>query len=328
MAVQNGFDTEKLVAAFGAYYNGRITRKELHDQIFTTSDIKNRFNTIPTDKTVIDHVNLVMTKVLQPFYANFSHKGDLDFEPNTFKLDRVKINHANTPDELYDTALNFLVQKGVYRTDAPVARIVGEYLIRKAKEDDEEDVAFFGVRALPTQQQQELGVAGTTEGSRDGIRKKIRDYNTAGDSKIVALGAPPATAKEFVEYVREFYQSIPEKFRKYIDGIEISEGKKDLYADGMDEKYNVNYKRETDLMRVHNTSCNVHFHRAMTGSDMIWASFPMNRRGYIKGAANKSVFNVKDPDIYKVKFATDWAETYDFVTGKYIWHNDQDLVDA
>src|SRR5690606_8160003 len=127
----------------------------------------------------IDKVNTILSEVLQPFHDTFSHLGSFDFDPNPWYLDRVKINVAIKPDKLAATALDFLAQRGVDRKGAPIIALIAKYLIMKAKEDQEKFAIFKGVRALPSPTDQANGVAGTPTGSMNGIRKKIRDYNTA-----------------------------------------------------------------------------------------------------------------------------------------------------
>lgn len=327
MATLTGIDL--LIAEFGDYYSGQVGATDLHDDIFTTSDIKTLFMTSPTDRTYIPNVNLSHSKVLQPFYAKFSTLGKMDFKPNTFTLDRVKINEEVIPDELAATALDFLNRRGVSVLEAPLLVTLAKYMIAKAKEDDEEEVAFLGVQKTPTTLEQSAGTAGLTVDSRDGIRHKIRTYNAAGVfadlGSMIAMGAVPTVEVDFVTYVETMYYSIPEKYRKFIRWFSMSEALRTRFMRGMRTKYNQNYEQAGSLLTIMDTTVQILGFAAQNGSSMIWTSFPENCKGFIKNSANKNVFDMEVNQIYKLLMATDWYETYDFVNPAWIWTNGQEL---
>jgi hypothetical protein len=314
----------KLITEYGAYYKeGSITAQNLHQQIYSTSDFKKLFMVKPTNDTRIDNINTAMSQVLQAFHSTFSPKGDLDFVPNPFNLDRVKINVGLKPDDLAATAVDFFVQKGVSRKDAPIVATIAEYLIAQAKEDDELYVAYKGVKAVGSG-----STAGTTVGSRNGVRKVIRDYAAATKTNTIALGAVPTDPELFVDYLESFYWAIPEKFRTYIKTIAVSEDHATRYKRGMRIKYNQNYDQTSgqNAMIIDSNGVEIVGSAAQNASSLIWASPRMNCIGFIKNTSNQQVFDLGTKDIYEIQMATDWYEGYNFINPGLIWHNDQDLV--
>jgi hypothetical protein len=320
----------KLIAEYGQHFKeGTITTQNLHKQIFVPSETKVLFSPKPTKNTRIDNINTSLTQVLQPFHAKFSHLGSLDFDPNPFNLDRVKINVSMKPDDLAATALDFWVQKGVDRTQAPIVAQISEFLIAKAQEDDETITTFFGVKSLPANAS--TGVAGTPLMARDGLRKILRDYNTAGAfaplSSTIAMGAVPTDPILFVDYIETFYYSIPEKYRKFIKKIVMSRTLETRFKRGMRKKYDVNYDQTGDKKSyIIDTMCQVVGVMSQEGSPLIWTTVEGNAVGFIKGAENQNVFDLEKHEIYNVLFATDWYEGYNFINPAWVWNNGQDLA--
>jgi len=330
-------DVSKLLTAYGAYYRagGTIGRQNMRRFLFERTNTKKLFNIRQTDNTIIDNVNVAVASVLQPFYAKFSPKGEIKYDPNQFQLQHVKINELIKPDEVAATALDFLNTRTPDRMDAPLLAVVSEYYLQKAMEDDEDYVVFKGVRALPNSTQQNAGVAGTTIGSRDGIKKKIRGYNTAsrlvdekGNSNVIALGAPPTTGTEMVEYVKDFYYSIPKMYRKDIKAIAMDSGNAELFELGMAELHNINYdKLKGQFAKIINTNCEVVGCDSMIDSPMMWASPKENNIGFVKNGDNGNTVKFREASLYEIEMGTDWWQGEDFITPQLIYVNDQDLVD-
>lgn len=320
-----------MIAAYGSYYkDGNINSQNLHKQIMTVSETKALFPTRQTDNTRIDEVNMSLTSVLQPFYSKFSSLGALDFTPNYWNLDRVKINVRIKPDDLSATALDFMVQKGLYRKEAPVIAMVAEYLLQKAKEDDEESVMFLGVRKDPTTEQQAAGTPGAVVDSRTGIRHKIRLYNAAGKfsslGSMIAMGAVPTDPVLFVTYMETYYYAIPEKYRKFIKWFSMSKTLETRFKRGMRLKYNANYPQATDFAVIIDTMVQVRGFTSHESSDMIWTTVDGNQIGRIKNPSNANVFDMATEGLYDVIMGTDWYEGYDFINPTWIWTNGRDLT--
>jgi hypothetical protein len=201
----------------------------------------------------------------------------------------------------------------------------------KAKEDDELDTTFKGVFALPSGPDQLLGVPGTPTGARNGIRKYIRDYNTAGkfavENTVISLGVPPTDPVQFVTYMETYYYSIPEKFRPFIKWFAMSQTLATRYKQGMRLKYDVNYE-QTKGVRAYiiDTMCEIKGFASHNGSAMIWTTVEGNAIGFIKNPENEGTFDLETRDIYEILMATDWYEGYNFINPYWIWVNGQDLV--
>jgi hypothetical protein len=318
----------KVVAEYGAFYRpGTPGLAELQRLMFSKSDIKVLFNTKMTENTRIDKLNPTLTSVLQPFYNRFSPNGVFDVVPNPWNLDQVKINVELEPDVLAATALDFFVQKGNDRSQAPIVQTIAEYLIQKAKEDDELYVAFNGVQVTPLQAAQDARTAGPVAASRNGVKHYIRGYNTATTSNAIASGAVPTDPALFVAYIEDFYYSIPEEKRGFIKWISVSDTLLTRFKRGVDIKYNGNYARTGgDNELILNTAVRIRGFQAQRGSSMIWTSFPENCIGFMKNGRNANGFAIDVHELYQVQMGTDWWEGYNFINPEYIWHNDQDLV--
>jgi hypothetical protein len=328
-------DISLIISQYGAYYrsNGPIGRNNLHRHIFDRTDTKALFNIRQTDNTVIDEVNISLTEVLQPFYAKFSPKGQLTFTPNPWQLGHVKIEEEIAPDKFAATALDWLNTKTPDRMDAPLLSLISEYYIQKAKEDDEDKVVFKGSFALPSAPNQALGVAGASVDSRDGIRKVIRGYNTAGqlidedgNSNVLVLGSVPTTPAAAVQYLEAFYYGIPEKFRKNIKFIACKKSLAELFARGMQDKNGYYDRTKGQNLTIMDTDCQIVGLHSMIGSNMCWASPKENNIGFVKNGGNGEIVKLWQSGIYTVQMSTDWWEGYNFISPQLIYTNDQDLA--
>ncbi len=319
---------EKMIAEYGAWYKeGNINSKDLHDQIFTKSDTEELFTFRKTNDTRIDKVNTIITSVLQPFYATFSHLGSFDFDPNPWFLDRVKINVALKPDDLAETAIDFLAQKGVERKGAPIVALIAKYLVMKAKEDNEVYGVFKGVRALPSAANQLLGVPGSPADSVTGIRAKIRAYSAASKTVDIAAGAVPTDPVEFVTYMENYYYAIEEDLRDTIKDFVMSRTLRTRYKRGFRLKYKDNYDAGGATDEIIDTEVKIKGYKSHNASDMIWTTMPENRIGYRKNPTNFGVFDLGVKDIYQIQMATDWYTGVDFINPSWIITNGQDLTD-
>lgn len=322
---------DDLLTAFGNYYKeGNINVQNLHTQIFQTADTAALFPTAPTNSTRIDEVNGLLTSVLQPFYAKFSHLGAMDFKPHSWDLDQVKINVEMVPDVLVRTALGFLTKRGVDVKDSPIVSLIPQYLIMQAQEDDENQVIFKGVRKDVTTTNQNSNLPGAVVDSRTGIRHKIRLFNQAGLftslGSMVAMGAVPTDPVLFVTYMETLYYSIPEKYRKYIKWFAMSTTLRLRFRTGMRIKYNMNYPQAPELSMIIDTDVKILGFTSHDGSDMIWTTVDGNQYGRKKNPTNALVFDVHKKDSYTIQFATDWHEGQDFINPAWIWTNGHDLA--
>lgn len=329
-------DISLMVAQYGNYYrnNGTIGKNNLHRHTFDRTNTKKLFTIRPTENTIIDNATIKVDDVVQAFYNKFSPKGKLTFEPNVWQLGHVKINDRITPDEYAGTVLDFLNTKTPSRLDAPILALTAEYYLQKAQENIEDKIVFKGVKAVPSTTDQNNGVAGTTIGARDGIRKVIRDYNTAGklidengNSNVIVMGAMPTTPALMVEYIDTFYWALPELQRSMIKAIAVKKSAETLYKRGMSNK-NLYYEKNapSEFAFIENTDCAVVGLDSMTGSNMMWCSPSVNNLGFMKNGNNAGIMDIWQSGIYTVDVATDWWEGENFVTPMLVYVSDQDLT--
>lgn len=316
-------DISKVVALWGNYYKeGSLYLQKANELIWEKSDTTKGFSVRPTNETVLDFATPLFSSTLQAFQKKFTPKGVLSFEPDRLSLAHMKIDVQDYPDELENTALMFMEHRGLDRTTSPILPMIGNMMLMKAKEEFELNTVFKGVYAAPTD-----GVASSVGTEMDGIRKKIRGYNTAGLSNMILTGSAPITNKQVVEWVEEFYWGINEKFRSDIKEIKISDTLLTMYILGMEEKYNTNYNRlQGQDAYVFKTDCKVVGVASMRGSDMIWATVVGNAVGGIKKFSNRNVWMAGVKDLRLLQLSTDWWEGYGFMYGAYVWHNDRDLA--
>lgn len=310
-----------LRTAWGSFYQeGKIGPKQIIKQIMTPSKFKSLFPQRVTKNTAEDNVRTVLSRVLQRFQSTYSSLGGMDFDPETILLERLKINITIKPDDLADSAVQFMIDKGVDRSKMDIVQFLGLYLIMKAQEDDELNEAFFGVTGSITP-----GTATAAGASRTGWRKRMRDLNTASKLNVITTGALETDPSLFVKQVEEFRKSIPPKYRNLIKWISMDLEKEELFKQGMDELYNVNYARVDDIAKIKNTNVMVIGSEAQTGSDNLWTTPSFNTIGFIKQPENLGVFDIATKDIYDVQIATDWYEAQGVLNSLWVWSNDQDL---
>lgn len=310
-----------LRTAWGSYYQeGKIGPKDIIDQIMTPTEFKSLFSIRSTKNTAEDAARMTLTRVLQRFQSVWSPLGDIDFQPETILLERVKINVVMKPDDLADSAVQFLIDRGIDRSKMPLVGMIGMYLTMKAQEDDEENEAFKGVTGTITS-----GTATVAGATRTGVRKKIRDLNTASKLNVITMGAPPTDPVDFVTYIETYYYAIPEKYRRLIKKFGCNKTLAQRFKDGMRKKYNSNYEQASSIATIIDTNVGLVGSTAQAGSNMIWATVEGNAVGFVKQPENKGVYQAEVKDIYDVQIATDWYEALGFLNSLWVWSNDQDL---
>ena len=311
-----------VVTAWGSYYKeGSIYVQRAKDLIFEKSDTKVSFPTLPTEDTAVDFATPLFSRTLQAFQKKFTALGALDFVPERLQLAHMKIDVEEYPDELENSALMFMEHKGLDRKATPIVPMIGEMMIMKANEEFELNTIFKGVKATPTD-----GTASTAGTEMDGIRKKIRGYNTAGISIAVATGAVPSANVDVVAWIETFYWGIAEKYRGFIKEIHVSDQILTKFKRGMAALHDIAYdKLDGKFATIYLTDCKVVGCASMRGSDMIWATVEGNAVGRVKKFANKGAYLVGVKDLRLLQISTDWWAGYGFMYGGFVIHNDRDL---
>ncbi|WP_374949609.1 hypothetical protein [Mucilaginibacter sp.] len=315
---------DEIIAEFGAQYRGGgIGAQNLQTAIFQPEETRGLFMPWPTEDTVAYKATASITRVLQAFQKQFTPIGTAKFELEKIPLDRVKIDEYIAPDEIMPSFLGFLAGMGpVDRTQWGIVRYMIEQLIvNQYKEDLEVAEIFKGVTGAVTD-----GTAQLTGKSINGIRKKIRDGNTAGKTKKITMGTVPTDPVEFVEYVEDFINSIDEKYRFRLSGLQMNKTLRTRFKTGMRTKYNMNYNQVDSLVHVIDAeNVEVNGLASMAGSDMIFTTFKQNMAAPEKWGNNAGVFDMQKFD-RGVKLLSDWWIGVGFWYLPWVWHNDQDLA--
>lgn len=315
-----GLTITDILSEYGSYYiKSKQAQKDIIKKLKQPSVTESYFSETPTDDTKIRKSSADMSRVLQRYQKAFTAIGDLTFKPREIDLNDVKIDSKITPRDLQNSWLGFLAEKGIDPTTMPIVKYYMQHLIEQSKEDLENNEVFAGERDTVTP-----GTATAAGESVDGIRTKIRAAVTAGTWNDYALGAVPTTAIEVVEYIEDFVGNIPRLVKNDIDHIFMNEDTRDLFLDGMRQKYNTNYMAEGDETKVRHSRATVVGLPSMTGSGMIWATPKWNRLKTRKNGSQAQVFDVQKVD-REVKFLTDFWIGIGFWINEYGYCNDQDL---
>jgi len=276
-----------------------------------------------TDQTIMEKASAKTTSVLQRFQKAFTAKGGVIFEPLKIPLMKVKIDLAETPDDLEETWLGFLADNSLKRKDWPFIKwYLYEMGFKQLDEDREKDEIYKGVPGTITP-----GTATAAGTNLLGIKKQINNLNTAGKLGKIIMGAMPTDPLEVVEYIEDFYKQIPRLIKNEIDFGFVQEDVHDNFREGMRLKYNAQYKdvEDSKLTKLRYDNIGLVGLPSMSGSDKIWTTPSWNRQGGIKKPKNPNIFEVENVD-RTVKAYTDWYEAYGFWIGEYLMSNDVELT--
>jgi hypothetical protein len=294
-------DVTQLNAQYGAYYKpGSDNEKNLRNMLYQPSETAALFQDRPTEDTIWRGTLASLDRVVQPFQKAFTAIGTISFVPNQFDLFKLKIDKSEYPDELEATYMGFMASLPTLdRAAWPFVRwIIEQHIMPKKNDDLELNEYFEGVYAAPTP-----GTAGAAGTAMNGLRKVIRDYNTAGRTNLgngaIASGAAAADDVDFCNQIEEWVESIPVIFRKRVDAIVMSDTLARRYQRGKQKKYGlfVNYMSGTgtaNLMTVeHQTNISVKGLVSMEGSELWFTTIAANRIRPVKKAALGNTMKVE-----------------------------------
>lgn len=316
-----------VTAQFGAYYKpGSDNEKNLREMIYNKSRIATLFQDRPTTDTIWRGTMAELNRIVQPFQKAWTPIGELKFTPNEVAMFKLKIDLELYPDDIEATYLGFLGSlPELDRKNWPLVRYLIEKHAMSRKDKDMLSEYFLGVYAAPG-----VGVAGAANTAMNGLRKVIRDYNTAGKTNLgngpIASGAAAADDADFCVQVEEWVEALPDEFKPELDVVIMSDKNARKYMRGKRKKYNINYAQVTDLMTIEDQSnIRVVGDVAMNGSDLFFTTIPDNRIRPIKKAELGSTMQVESAK-RAVQVYTDWWEALNFEVPQFIFHNDQDLA--
>lgn len=275
----------------------------------------------PTKETILHKSSASITSVLQRFQKAFTAKGDTTFVPRSIQLQKLKIDLEEVPDDLEQDWHGFLAANNLSRKDWPFVKWwIEKLIIPQSLEDWELDEVYKGVQGAITP-----GTPTAAGAQIDGIRKIINDFITAGDTSTIATGALSSDPETFVDQVEAFVDAIPRKYRRHLNPIAMNEDQRDLFRDGMDIKYNTNYQKTGDLLKVRHSNIPVMGLPSMAGDEKLWTTVKGNSVMGYKKPENSKVFKVEESK-RSVSVMTDFYKTPGFWVSEWIFTNDRDLV--
>lgn len=325
-AVTGGADITDLVTEYGAFYSGDPARRQrLMSKLYNTgNDFDAEFTRVPTDNTREEFAYSEQSSVLQPYQVAWTKKGDTTIKPNVATLFWAKMDLEYFPDYLVNSWAAFLRDNKLDVTQCPFIQWVLEnHVIPMSHQDWYLSVSWGGDFVTPTP-----GTASPAAETADGVRKIIRDHNTAGNYTPFTMGALPTDPVLFCEYVEDMTAQLPEQHRKRGLVWRMSEESRLLYLEGFNELHNKFWKNSDttpDAIPIFQyQNVKVKGYENMNGSDMIWTAPKENSWLMQKGSAKKEIFKVETLKRSAFLF-TDFHQGYFFTKPNEIWSNDQDL---
>lgn len=320
-------DVADIVAQFGAYYKpGSDNQKNLRNMLYKVIETAQYFQNRPTSDTIWRGTLASLTRVVQPFQKAYTPIGDMKFEPNEFKLYKLKIDMQEHPDDLEPTFVGFLADMvELDRAAWPFVRWwIEQHIMPKKDEDLETGEYFGGVFAAPAP-----GVAGAAGTSMNGIKKVLQDYNTDGRLNLkngpIVTGAPAGDDADFCTQVEEFVEDIPSLFRSKLDYVFMSKELELRYKRGKVKKYGtqINMLDTKDKYSLEDfPNVIVKGLESHTGSNLFWSSIPINRIRPQKKAGLANTMKVEGVK-REVATYTDWWEALNFEVPEFVFTNDQ-----
>jgi len=280
------------------------------------------FPTRLTNNTKLEKVSAEFARVLQRFQKGYTPIGSTTFEPMTIQLYKLKIDLAETPDDLEESWLGFMADQNLDRRQWPFIKWYLMNALIQADKDLELNEIYAGVPGSITP-----GTATAAGTSLLGIRKQINDLDA--DSKLlkIVLGAVPTDPSDFVDYVEAMFEATPVLLRNEIDFIFMSQDLRNRFRDGMRVKFNTYYNQVDDksITTLRNYPVQIIGLPSMAGATKIWYTPPWNRQMGFKKPGNEKIFQVENVDRL-VKAYTDYFKGFGFWIGEYVVSNDVELT--
>ena len=316
-------DITELQAEFGAHYlgaNNQANRTRLFHRLYVMSETDKLFTRIPTTATVYQAAQVFFDRIMQSFTCDWTPKNNtLEIKPISIPLAHLKFDIDICPYDIQESWAGFLAGENLRPEQFPLIAYIIEEILLKTWDDEWELYAVYkGVKdttTLPNNSSQVI----------DGIRKQINDGVTAGSITPVVLGAPPASNTDYVRYVETFVDALPIQYRQMREPIMVSYENGLKFMRGMDELYNMNYAKETNLYNVAKSNISVVGLPSMSGSDKMILTPKENRILLEKDARNIQNIRVETAK-RQVSIFTDYWKGIGFNRHDIIFTNDVDLV--
>lgn len=171
----------------------------------------------------------ILTRVVQGFKAEWQALGEMQFRAKALTNYRQKVNLPIIVDEIYGTWLSDLKIEGKTPQEQPITKMIVEELMSKIT-DDLEDLSVTGVYNA-------LTADGEFGNSLNGINKIIDlgKVNTTNPMYHIPLTA--ITAINVLDQFKSFERKIPNKMRKKIKTVFVSDKVALWYHDAIVDKY-------------------------------------------------------------------------------------------
>lgn len=297
-----------VLTEFGNYYrNGGQGVKDIIGVYYQPELTHAYFNPVPTENTQERRVKFLKNRVLQRYQSSFTPIGGGEFKPCTINLSWMKIDEQETLENLEKSYLGFLSKIDVNdRKQWPFVRWYVTETLKQAKSDYELFEVYKGAEGVITP-----GTATAAGASMDGLGEQIADGVTSG--AIVPVAGPAAWStdpKDFVTEIEEWVKSVSaisnEKrllVENEIDYIFMSVQLRNRYAQGLREKYNMQYDQtgvnmfgvKTELPLV-DSNIRIVGLPSMTGQNRIFMTPSDNRAAFDKKPKSASVLEIESVD--------------------------------
>jgi hypothetical protein len=297
-----------LVSEYGAYYlNNTANMNRLYAAI--------RQKTMTTDMavmkvikdTIYQGAKTSLGNIVQPFQKAFTEKGDLDFDPATINLYKMKVDISMYPDDIEESYAGFLASNELSKKEWPLIRYaIEKEIIPQIDSDLELNEYFTGVYATPTP-----GNPGASGTSMTGLKKIIDDGLTASEINEVTLTGG-ITASNALTQVEAFVDNFEDKYAGIPIIMCMSESNRMKYFRDKRNTLgaNTNYGDNKVLTVDGKENIKILGLPSMAGSDYIWATPAQN---YLHIRRSNGITQPRVEEYRReVSFMTDWYEGLGF----------------
>jgi len=325
-------EVSTIVSQYGDYYKkGQNNRSRLFAKMTAPSETLDipGIKHIKTDETVFEGSNVIQSSVVQAYQHGFTPKGDTTFVPNTFKLDKMKVDLSMAPDTIEDNWLGFLAGDTQKLKDWPIVRYIMEELIaNKIIEDRELYLAYKGVAADPVP-----NTAGAVGNSMDGLRRRLQLATAVSHPypAHVVEGLGILNASDIFDQIEAFEDAIPGYLKNRKMVICVAPDMAIAYFRKLRNLGFYDVKNAEGLsMMVDKTNHTIIGLPSMTGTTDIFATLPSNILHIVKRSSAAGQFDIQ-ADKRDICILGHWYEGVGFEDNDLVYttrETVQDTVDA
>ncbi|TPG71995.1 hypothetical protein [Hymenobacter nivis] len=324
---------EAILAEYGRYYiAGGQNVARLIQRAYIAAQTESLFGSIVTDDTQFRMAKTELGRILQAFQPGWTPLGELKVSPVVLSQFPMKVDLEMSPDALEASWLGFLTDNNLDRAQWPVIRwLIEAHILPQVQEDYELNEVYFGKFVAPT-----TGVASAAGTSMNGIRTIINAGVTAGRISPIALGAIPADAAAFCDYVEAFTRGFDIRYKGRPMPVCMNTTLAERYARGRQAKYgrDSNFTSVKPIIAgngdeivqipVEFTQHTVVGLPSMGASSKLWATPADNRKKLAKKSVNEKMVRVESAK-REVAIFTDFYKGVGFPLEQAVFTNDLDL---